>query len=391
VNEEAQPISEVSHEIIEGETVSNSYNTSGEITQKSKGPGFKEELSAAFEDKWEVEDTYTLTHTIDFHPVPKPTAYYLTQQPNVHRADYQVFDVTGTPIYNTYYFWVSAPKPKTEAVDLPSNLIPNQPQTYMNRGINFKAYDSYTKDKKPGSVPWVYGTNVSETITIGSGLASTFSVKVSYTYEGGEEIFNIGGKGSFEWETTTNTTTEEKLGCATRLNAPAYPDFEPNDINNLEYDFYWLKPTAGQDNRWFYPGQDKTQKTWCLTYDVTGITYADNRVLGLISASKSSPTAIGENENQVASYLTQSFPNPFSGTTTLTYQVCDNKGLGNSGLTQLTIYNVMGKQVAILVNQEQMPGMYEIEWNASGLPSGTYFGILQSGSKKEAIKLVLIK
>jgi hypothetical protein len=35
--------------------------------------------------------------------------------------------------------------------------------------------------------------------------------------------------------------------------------------------------------------------------------------------------------------------------------------------------------------------MYEIEWNASGLPSGTYFGILQSGSKKEAIKLVLIK
>jgi predicted nucleotidyltransferase len=64
--------------------------------------------------------------------------------------------------------------------------------------------------------------------------------------------------------------------------------------------------------------------------------------------------------------------------------------------TKLTIFDVLGKEIAILVNEQLNPGTYEVEWDASNLPSGVYYYQLTINNEqlsifKETKKMVLIK
>ena len=62
------------------------------------------------------------------------------------------------------------------------------------------------------------------------------------------------------------------------------------------------------------------------------------------------------------------------------------------GLTAtLTVYDILGRQVATLVNEKLSPGTYEVEWNASNYPSGVYFYKLETGNFSQTKKLILIK
>jgi hypothetical protein len=58
---------------------------------------------------------------------------------------------------------------------------------------------------------------------------------------------------------------------------------------------------------------------------------------------------------------------------------------------RLIIYDILGREVITLVNKQQQPGNYEIEFNASNLPSGIYFYRLQSGSFAQTKKLMLLR
>jgi len=60
-------------------------------------------------------------------------------------------------------------------------------------------------------------------------------------------------------------------------------------------------------------------------------------------------------------------------------------------MTTLKIYDVLGNEVAVLVNRVQSPGQYKIKFNAGGLASGLYFYRLQSGNFVQTKKLVLLK
>ena len=57
----------------------------------------------------------------------------------------------------------------------------------------------------------------------------------------------------------------------------------------------------------------------------------------------------------------------------------------------MKIYDALGKEIATLVNEEKPAGNYEVDWNASGLPSGIYFYKLQAGSFAETKKMVLLR
>ena len=83
--------------------------------------------------------------------------------------------------------------------------------------------------------------------------------------------------------------------------------------------------------------------------------------------------------------LEQNFPNPFNPFTVILYS------LPVMSPVTLKVYNVLGQDVATLVNESRQPGSYEVEWNARGLSSGVYFYRLQAGEFVETRKLVLIK
>jgi len=83
--------------------------------------------------------------------------------------------------------------------------------------------------------------------------------------------------------------------------------------------------------------------------------------------------------------LEQNYPNPFNPSTNIKYSVPEN------GFVKLSIYNLVGEEVSVLVNQEVDAGFYEVSFNAANLPSGAYFYRLQASSFVETKKMVLMK
>lgn len=83
--------------------------------------------------------------------------------------------------------------------------------------------------------------------------------------------------------------------------------------------------------------------------------------------------------------LEQNYPNPFNPVTTIGFR------LQAAGFTSLKVYNVLGQEVATLVNEELKAGAYEVHWNASTLASGIYFYQITTGSFLDMKKMLLIK
>ena len=90
--------------------------------------------------------------------------------------------------------------------------------------------------------------------------------------------------------------------------------------------------------------------------------------------------------------LSQNYPNPFNPATTITYSI-PQTGVGSKhALTvQLKIYDVLGREVATLVNKHQSPGRYTVKFNASKLNSGIYFYKLQAGDYTQVKRMMLVK
>jgi ligand-binding sensor domain-containing protein len=83
--------------------------------------------------------------------------------------------------------------------------------------------------------------------------------------------------------------------------------------------------------------------------------------------------------------LQQNYPNPFNPVTTITYQI------PIEGLVTLKIYDILGKELTTLLNEEKQAGKYSIEFNASRLSSGVYLYELRSNEYKSTKKLLLMK
>ncbi|HOJ07608.1 MAG: T9SS type A sorting domain-containing protein [Ignavibacteriales bacterium] len=83
--------------------------------------------------------------------------------------------------------------------------------------------------------------------------------------------------------------------------------------------------------------------------------------------------------------LAQNFPNPFNPSTTIHYQIPQD------GIITLKIYEILGNEVATLVNEEKIAGRYEVNFNTNNLASGVYIYNIQSGSYINSKKMILIK
>jgi photosystem II stability/assembly factor-like uncharacterized protein len=99
-------------------------------------------------------------------------------------------------------------------------------------------------------------------------------------------------------------------------------------------------------------------------------------------------TSVNQNnyhDSPITFALDQNYPNPFNPSTTINYSLPSNE------YVTLKVYNLLGEEVAILVNEEKPQGTYELKWNAPNLPSGIYFYKLQAGNFVETKKMILLK
>ena len=83
--------------------------------------------------------------------------------------------------------------------------------------------------------------------------------------------------------------------------------------------------------------------------------------------------------------LHQNYPNPFNPVTTIGFDLLENSHV------KLTIYNSLGQEVATLIDKDMTVGYKGVIWDASNMPSGTYFYIIKAGEYNETKKMVLLK
>ena len=128
-------------------------------------------------------------------------------------------------------------------------------------------------------------------------------------------------------------------------------------------------------------------------YDAVDVAF-DSRGFGLAATSdngvfRSSDriTGVNEDEERVPDQfsLMQNFPNPFNPSTTISFSI------PQSSVITLTIFNLLGEEVATLISGRLDAGTHTVQWDATGYPSSVYFYRLSAGSYVETKKLVLLR
>ncbi|MEJ2507409.1 MAG: T9SS type A sorting domain-containing protein, partial [Ignavibacteriaceae bacterium] len=83
--------------------------------------------------------------------------------------------------------------------------------------------------------------------------------------------------------------------------------------------------------------------------------------------------------------LNQNYPNPFNPVTKIRYT------LANEVNVNLVVYDILGRKVATLVNEEQKAGVYNVQFDAHNLASGVYFYRIKAGNFSRVNKMMLMK
>jgi hypothetical protein len=123
-----------------------------------------------------------------------------------------------------------------------------------------------------------------------------------------------------------------------------------------------------------------------LMYDDTYL-YAATLGGGVYRYDKNNITSVENTSTEIPNSfsLEQNYPNPFNPSTSIQYSI------GSSQFVKLKVFDVLGNEVATLVDEYKPAGAYEIEFNAAGLPSGIYFYKLTTGINSKIKKMTLIK
>jgi hypothetical protein len=109
---------------------------------------------------------------------------------------------------------------------------------------------------------------------------------------------------------------------------------------------------------------------------INGVVYGDTSLI----------TGVNDKPQGVFSYkLEQNYPNPFNPTTTIRYRIPE------TGLVTLKVFDVLGKEVITLVNEEKLSGNYEVKFNGSNLSSGVYFYRLTADTFTTTKQMILLR
>ena len=138
----------------------------------------------------------------------------------------------------------------------------------------------------------------------------------------------------------------------------------------------------------------KNYDTWLeytvQSYYTTEGTYSDDAWLTIwgdvFVSMQSNDLALAKTENEVPTdFAISNFPNPFNPTTTINYQ------LPKDGMVTIKVYDILGKEVATLVNEQKSAGYYKVDFDASKMTSGVYIAAIQASGFNKSIKLLLTK
>jgi hypothetical protein len=171
--------------------------------------------------------------------------------------------------------------------------------------------------------------------------------------------------------------------------------FATTDLDSDEHDYVLVSGSGDVDNAKFKIKSNKLLSTRAFDYDaqnnfsirvqsIDDSNKSVDKVFTIKILKDTSTRVIESNDARDVFDVQQNYPNPFNPTTIIKYS------LPQGGFVQLKIYDMLGKEVAILVDNIQSKGNHQIEFNASVLSSGMYFYRIQSGSFTETKKMIVL-
>lgn len=237
---------------------------------------------------------------------------------------------------------------------------------------------------------WVYD--------LSGSLLPGFPAKVFRTWvDGSVAIADIDGDGLGDVVCGTNgTVSKPGLICAFNHLGQMLPDF-PLSPGNPIINSFETHPTlvdidgdgdteifAGRTDQYVYgwdtQGVFDSSMSWTTFKGNAARTGGQLRSPYLVSIKNETP------DNFPARFeLLQNYPNPFNPRTNIKFRI------SNFGFVSLRIYNVLGNEIATLVNGKKQAGEYEIGFDAGRLPSGVYLYRLTAGSFSQTRKMILLK
>jgi hypothetical protein len=145
----------------------------------------------------------------------------------------------------------------------------------------------------------------------------------------------------------------------------------------------------GMVRDWIVPNFPSTQCKIRIT-DISGSPSAvSNGYFTISNSLGKSVTQLSTEELPKEFALNQNFPNPFNPETRINYQI--PVGTRQGVFVQLKVYDIVGREITTLVNEELSPGIYQVSFDASKLPSGVYIYRLSAGSFTSIKKMILTK
>jgi len=260
----------------------------------------------------------------------------------------------------------------------------------------------------PGSPDfWIIRTDASgdsvwSRVIDGARGANEKEVTVRPTYDGGYILagssspggllIRLDASGSTIWIRSYGEVNESSSIYDIEEVADSGFVFCGSTIYGLDWNFWLVRTNVDGEIVWdFTTGTDYDD--WGRALDVTEDSgyvvagnfcgsYCDTYLMRLVEGPLNVPVTDGV----PASYsLSQNYPNPFNPITTLLFS------LRSSLFANLTVYNLLGREVATLVNEKLGPGTYTLRWDASGVSSGVYYYRLQTEEFVATKKLVLLR
>ena len=119
-----------------------------------------------------------------------------------------------------------------------------------------------------------------------------------------------------------------------------------------------------------------------LTSNGELLIYDANVIISLLNSGNGKPVSMPVKNNFE---LHQNYPNPFNPSTTIEYYVPENSHI------TLTVYDILGNLVEVLIDKDLQAGRYVSEWHAEKYSSGFYFYRLSAGNFSEVKQMILIK
>jgi Secretion system C-terminal sorting domain len=225
-----------------------------------------------------------------------------------------------------------------------------------------------------------YGTTWTSS---GSGLGLTF---VNSLAVNGANIFAGTNNGVFlsvnngaNWTAVNSGIENTNVWCLSVSNANLFAGTDSGIFLSTNSGANWVAVDSGLPRTAVY----------ALAINESNL-FAGTNSMGVWRRPLSEITSVGKASMALPNHfdLAQNYPNPFNPTTTIVYQV---PHIGVQNFVSLRVYDVLGRKVATLVNDQKPAGTYTQKWNAENFPSGVYFYRLQAGSFTQTKKLMLLK